>query len=139
MRGRKKKAEPERFVVARRPGDLSPTRTLRLETTDGEVEDLVLSAAELARLRQTMADVREARRFVIVSQVIRGYVMYYNVSDHGFVLNNPAAATLFLKREAAEAVAALLHDGVRVLRCQTRMAKGVRVPIVRTKPRRTSR
>lgn len=122
-------------MVARQRGDRSPTRTLKLQTTDGEVEELVISAAALVRLRQAMADFKETRRFVIVRRVIPGYLMYYNVSDHGFVLNNPAAGTLFLKRDAAEAVAALLHPGVRVLRCRTRVVKGVRVPIVRGKTR----
>jgi hypothetical protein len=140
MGARRETTVPERVVVPRRPGDLSPRRRLRLRTTDGGVEDLILTADELRRLRQTIADVRENRRFLIVSRLSRGHAFYYNVTDHGYAMNRPDHATLFLKRDQAQAVAALLSPGVRVVRYRTRVRNGVRVPVVpRTRRRRAPR
>lgn len=130
---------PEQFLVARRPGDRSPTRKLRLRTTDGEVEDLVLSADELRRLRQSIADARDNKRFAIVSHLTPSHTFYYNVTDHGYAMNRPDGATLFLKREQAQAVAALLRPGVRVVRYRTRLRNGVRVPIVPRTPHKGAR
>jgi hypothetical protein len=117
--GRQKR---EQFIVARRPGDKSPARRLRLRTSDGEVEDLVLSAEELRRLRQGSASVRETRRYLIVSRVTPGFAFL------GF--NRPEQATLFHQRKQAEAVAALLGFGIEVVRCRTQVRKGARVPLV---------
>jgi hypothetical protein len=125
--GRQKR---EQFIVARRPGDRSPARRLRLRTSDGEVEDLVLSAEELRRLRQGSASVRETRRYLIVSRVTPGFAFYYNVTDYGFGFNRPEQATLFHQRKQAEAVAALLGFGIEVVRCRTQVRKGARVPLV---------
>jgi len=125
--GRRK---PEQFIVARRPGDRSPARRLRLRTSDGEVEDLILSAKELRRLRQSIADARETRRYLIVSRMTPGFTFYYNVADHGFGFNRPEQAALFHQRKQAEAVAALLGSGIKVVRCRTQVRNGVRVPLV---------
>jgi hypothetical protein len=104
--GRQKR---EQFIVARRPGDRSPARRLRLRTSDGEVE---------------------TRRYLIVSRVTPGFAFYYNVTDYGFGFNRPEQATLFHQRKQAEAVAALLGFGIEVVRCRTQVRKGARVPLV---------
>jgi hypothetical protein len=95
-----------------------------------KLEDLVLSAEELRRLRQGSASVRETRRYLIVSRVTPGFAFYYNVTDHGFGFNRPEQATLFHQRKQAEAVAALLGFGIEVVRCRTQVRKGARVPLV---------
>jgi hypothetical protein len=97
------------------------------------VEDLVISAEELKRLKQSIAESRETRRYVIESSLMPGFTFYYNVSHHGYGLNDPEQATLFHQRQQALAVAALLREGVKVVRYQTRIKDGVRVPVI---PRR---
>ena len=104
---------------------------------DGEVEDLVMSAEELKRLKQSIAESRETRRYAIESRLMPGFTFYYNVSSHGYGLNDPGQATLFHQHKQALAVAALLREGVKVVRYQTRIKDGVRVPIV-PKPKRTA-
>jgi hypothetical protein len=132
------KATPETFVAARMPGDTSRPRKLRLRTADGEVEDLILSADALRRFRKTIANVREKRRYLVVRANVPGFTFYYNVTDHGYGLDQPQQATLFHQRDQAKSVAALLGPGVRVIRRKTRTRQGVLVPVLPSRRRTRS-
>ncbi len=84
-----------------------------------------------------MADARDPVRYLIVSDLGPRFKRYYNVSDHVYVMHEPAHGTLFKRRRAAVAVGKLLGPGKRILRCRTiRRADGVRVPVLRGAPRR---
>jgi len=102
---------------------------------DGEVEDLVMSASELKRLKRSIAEASETRRYVIESRLMPGFTFYYNVSNHGYGLNDPRRATLFHQRKHALAVAAILGKRLKVVRYETRIKDGVRLPII-PKPRK---
>ena len=137
MGGRSGRERPGGPEVARRPGDTSPRRQLRLRAMDAEVEDLVMSASELRRLKRSIAEASETRRYLIESRLMPGFTFYYNVSDHGYGLNDPGRATLFHQRKQALAVAAFLGKRMAVVRYETRIKDGVRVPII-PKPKKMS-
>ena len=120
----------EVFVTARRPRDASPYTRLRLRTSDGEVEDMMMTAEQLRRLKRSVAEARETRRYVIESSLGPGFTFFYNVTHHGYGLNEPSQATLFHQRDQALAVSRLLGKRVRVVRYQTKLKDGKREAIV---------
>jgi hypothetical protein len=127
---RLKPGKREAFVAARDPRDASPYRRLRLRTSDGEVEEMMMTAEQLRRLKRSVAEARETRRYVIESSLGPGFTFFYNVSHHGYGLNEPSQATLFHQRNQALAVSRLLGKRVRVVRYQTRLKDGIREAIV---------
>lgn len=79
-----------------------------------------------------MADLDDARRYLLVSQMTPRFALYYNVSDDVYVMNDPRGATLFKRRTAALAVKALLGASIRLLRCKSTRVNGVQVPVLDT-------
>jgi hypothetical protein len=77
-----------------------------------------------------MADLDDATRYLLVSQITPRFALYYNVSDDVYVMNDPRRATLFNRRKAALAVKALLRGSVRLLRCKSKLVNGVVVPVL---------
>lgn len=45
-------------------------------------------------------------------------VLYYNVSNDTFGMNDPSLGTLFKRRVAAIAIQSLLRTGIRVIKCR---------------------
>ncbi|HEX3528962.1 MAG TPA: hypothetical protein VH988_18035 [Thermoanaerobaculia bacterium] len=57
----------------------------------------------------------DPRRFVLASEFLPSFVLYYDVSDNVYVMNDLSAATVFKKKKAAKAIEALLGKGVRII------------------------
>jgi hypothetical protein len=91
---------------------------------------MMMTAEQLRRLKRSLADARETRRYVIESSLGLGFTFFYNVSHHGYGLNEPSQATLFHQRSQALAVARLLGKSVRVVRYQTKLKDGKREAVV---------
>lgn len=102
---------------------------------DREREDEELTAAQVRELRRRVGDLDNPTRYLLVSEMGRRFALYYNVSEDVYVMNDPRGATLFKRRSAALAVKALLGRGIHVVRCNSKRLNGVRVPVLRTKPR----
>ena len=130
MSNRLRPGEREVFVAARAPRDASPYNRLKLRTSDGEVEEMMMTAEQLRRLKRSVAEARETKRYVIESSLGPGFTFFYSVSHHAYGLNEPSQATLFHQRNQALAVSRLLGKRVRVVRYQTRLKDGKRVAIV---------
>lgn len=90
-----------------------------------------LSKARLRELRRSVRDVRNPVRFLIVSRLAPRFALYYSVTDDAYGMNDPSYATLFKRRPAALAICRQLSPGATVIRCLTRLRKGVRVPVVK--------
>jgi hypothetical protein len=86
----------------------------------------------MQELRRRMADLDDATRYLLVSQMGPRFALYYNVSDDVYVMNDPRGATLFKRRKAALAVKALLGESIRILRCKSKRVNGVDVPVLGT-------
>jgi len=108
--------------------------------TDPEFDPLddELTPAQIRELRRRLADLDDDTRYLLVSQMTPRFALYYNVADDVYVMNDPRGATLFKRRKAAVAVKALLGGSVRIVRCQSKRVKGVRIPILPT-PRKRRR
>ena len=71
---------------------------------------------------------------MIVSEFTRRFILYYNVSDDVWALNNPEGGTLFKRRRAAIAISRFLGDRVHVIRVSAKEGR-----IKRVSPYRASR
>lgn len=122
------KAAPTSAVLrARRPESASETRPNRItETTD----DLPLTRAQIRELERSVADIRDPVRYLLASQLTPRFVLYYDVSEDTYVMNDPSGATLFKRHKAAVAVKRLLGGGLRIIRCTTRQRNGQRIPLL---------
>ena len=88
------------------------------EPTAPQDEDWELSKAQIRELERRVRDMDDPRRFVLASEFLPTFVLYYDVSDNVYVMNDLSAATVFKKRKAAKAVKALLGKGVRIVECR---------------------
>ncbi len=97
-----------------------------------EDEDWELSKAQIRELERRVRDLDDPQRFVLASEFLPNFVLYYDVSNHVYVMNDLSAATVFKKRKAAVAIKALLGKGVRIVEClQLKSGKLKRVTPVR--------
>jgi hypothetical protein len=84
--------------------------------TDGETWEL--SKSQVRELRRRVRDLEDRTRYLLVSVFTPRMVLYYNVSNDTFGMNNPSLGTLFKRRTAAVAIQRLLRTGIQVIKCQ---------------------
>jgi hypothetical protein len=82
-----------------------------------EVEDWELSKAQIREIERRVRDMDDPQRFVLASEFLPSFVLYYDVSNNVYVMNDLSAASVFKKRKAAVAIKALLGKGVRIVEC----------------------
>ena len=80
-------------------------------------DDPPLTAAERRALARNLADTADRTRYLLVSATLPGFSLYYMLHDDVWSFDDPSAATLFKRREAARAICELLRPGVRVVPC----------------------
>lgn len=84
-----------------------------------------MTPSQVREIRARVKDFDDPMRFVIASQFLRKFVLYYNVSDDTYAMNNISTATLFKRKRAAETVRKLLGANTRLLK--VRLMKGGRI------------
>jgi hypothetical protein len=83
-------------------------RTSRPDRSDTDDEPI---SPKLAReLARQIKEIRDPTRYVIVSAFTRRFLLYYDVRDDSYPMNNLESATLFKRRSVAEAVMSVLGD-----------------------------
>ncbi len=82
-----------------------------------------LSPAVIKELKRRIRDSRDPIRYMLVSEFSRRFVLYYNVSDDVFAMNEPSGGTLFKQREATESVKKLLGSGISIVKYTTKGGK----------------
>jgi hypothetical protein len=80
-------------------------------------DDSDLSPAQVRELEKRIKDLDDRTRYLLVSILGPSFVLYYNVSEDTYGWNEPAHATLFKRRKAAQAIAQLLGDKDSVVQC----------------------
>lgn len=91
-------------------------RPLSDSEADGEVAPL--SRSQIRELDRRVKDSKDRMRYLLVSVMGSRFVLYYNVSQDAYGMNNPRYATLFKRRAAAEAIRAQLGGSVQLVRCR---------------------
>ena len=101
----------------KRPAKTKPVPPTVSEPAAPEDEDWELSKAQIREIERRVRDIDDPRRFVLASEFLPSFVLYYDVSNNVYVMNDLSAATVFKKRKAAVAIKALLGKGVRIVEC----------------------
>src|SRR5438094_8969449 len=70
------------------------------ELTDEDFEPL--SPAQIRELERRVRDSRDPIRYMLVSEFSRRFILYYNVSDDVYAMNDPAGGPLFKRLQTAE-------------------------------------
>lgn len=114
-------------MVAKRT---KPSRTARGTTRSAARR----TAADTPAQRPRAVDART--RWLLVSDFVPGFTLYYDVSEGMYAMNEPGRATLFRRREHAIAVQTFLGPKSVVVRCRVDV-RGVLV--IESLPRRYGR
>jgi hypothetical protein len=101
----------------KKPAKTKPVPPTVSEPAAPQDEDWELSKAQIREIERRVRDLDDPRRFVLASEFLPSFVLYYDVSNNVYVMNDLSAATVFKKRKAAVAIKALLGKGVRIVEC----------------------
>lgn len=124
----------------KKPAKAKPVPPTVSEPAAPEDEDWKLSKAQIREIERRVRDIDDPRRFVLASEFLPSFVLYYDVSNNVYVMNDLSAATVFKKRKAAVAIKALLGKGVRVVEClKLKSGKLKRVTPVRGRKKKPAR
>lgn len=77
-----------------------------------------LTRAQIRELNRRVRDSMDRKRYLLASALTMRHVLFYNVSDDVFAMDDPTRGTLFKRREAAMAVKALLTGRTQILQCR---------------------
>src|SRR2546427_12665635 len=93
-------------------------------TPSNAQEDLEpLSPAQIRELERRVRDSRDPIRYMLVSEFSRRFILYYNVSDDVYAMNDPAGGTLFKRLKTAESVKKFLGKGRSIVQCTPKGGK----------------
>lgn len=77
-----------------------------------------LTRSQIRQLQRQIRDLDDRARYLLASVFTKRLVLYYDVSQDTYAMNDPALGTLFKRRTAAEAIRRLLSRNVQILRCR---------------------
>jgi hypothetical protein len=86
--------------------------------TERDGDPWELSKSQVRELRRRVRDLHDRTRYLLVSVFTPRMVLYYNVSNDTFGMNDPSLGTLFKRRAAAIAIQRLLRTGIQVIQCR---------------------
>jgi hypothetical protein len=94
-----------------------------------------LTPAQIRELKRRLVDLKDRKRFLLVSAFTARTAFYYDVSQDTWGMNDPSLGTLFKRRATATAVQRLLRDGVQVVRCRVnRRGRIIKKSVPRVRP-----
>lgn len=110
------------------------------QIADEDVEPL--SPEQIRELKRRIRDSDDPVRYMLVSEFSRRFILYYNVSDDVYVMNDPSGGTLFKQLKAAQSVKKLLGKGTSIVKYTTERRKLKRLspyrPMWTSKPRKAA-
>ena len=93
-----------------------PPKLTKVEGTQSADDPPPLTPAQMRELKRRVLDLKDRRRFLLVSAFTARTAFHYDVSRSTWGMNDPSLGTLFKRRATATAVQRLLRDGVQVVR-----------------------
>jgi hypothetical protein len=81
-------------------------------------EPPALTKAQIRELDRRIRDSEDRTRYILASVLTERHALYYNVAEDTFGWKDPGFATLFKRREAAQAIQKLLKGQVQVAACR---------------------
>jgi hypothetical protein len=89
--------------------------TTRRATRESDLPPL--TAKERRELERRIRDADDPRRYLLVSATLPWFSLYYEIQEDAWLIDDPARATLFKRRAAAQAIRDLLKPSVFVVPC----------------------
>jgi hypothetical protein len=112
-----------------------PPNLSKVEGTQRADDVPPLTPAQIRELKRRLVDLKDRRRFLLVSAFTARTAFYYDVSRDTWGMNDPSLGTLFKRRATATAVQRLLRDGVQVVRCRVdRRDRLIKKSVPRVRP-----
>lgn len=99
-------------------GNPYSARLARLRDEGGSDDDPPLTRSQISELERRIRDSDDRTRYFLASVMTPRFVLYYNVSEDNYGMNDPDHATLFKRRTAAAAIQGLIGDGIKIARCR---------------------
>jgi hypothetical protein len=106
---------------SRRNKVMGNRKNLAPQIAEEDVEPL--SPAQMRELERRIRDSRDPIRYMLVSEFTRRFILYYNVSDDVYVMNDPSGGTLFKRLKTAQSVKRLLGKGTSIVKYSTDRGK----------------
>ncbi len=94
----------------------SKPHSLRSEAS--AVDPHPLTKSQIRELERRLRDADDRTRYLLVSSLAPSCTLYYDVSSDNYVMNEPARATLFKRRQGAVAIQNTLGARISVVRCR---------------------
>ena len=109
---------------ARRAKTNSPSSTSAGAVSKNSADDFEpLTRGQIKELERRIRDSRDPIRYMLVSEFTRRFILYYNVSDDVYAMNDPARGTLFKRLNAARSVKKLLGTETSIVKYTTARGK----------------
>jgi hypothetical protein len=99
-------SEPHPRKVRSKARMRSGTKDAEPQVTEEDVEPL--SRAQIRALQCRLRDSQDPTRYMLASEFSRRFILYYNVSDDVYAMNDPTGGTLFKRLKTAQAVRSCL-------------------------------
>lgn len=93
-----------------------------------------LPPGAIREIRRRIHDLDDPIRYVIVSAFTSRFLLYFDVTRDCFVMNDLSGGTLFKRRAHAAAVAAVMRDGMQIVKVKVGRRGSLKV-LSRIKPR----
>jgi hypothetical protein len=93
-----------------------PGRWGRIAPKENVDDDSQLSPGWIRELKRRVKESHDPVRYVLVSELSRKFILYYDVSTDTFAMNIPSRGTLFKRREVAESVKDHLGQGIALVK-----------------------
>jgi hypothetical protein len=115
------KAKRGQHVASSLPSGTSHNQKPTARINEEDVEPL--SPAHIRELDRRIRDSDDPIRYMLVSEFSRRFILYYNVSDDVYVMNNPAGGTLFKRLESAQSIKKQLGKRTAIVKYTTEGGK----------------
>jgi hypothetical protein len=113
---------PERGRTRRSNTKVNESNTKAMpDLNDNDFEPL--SPAQIRELERRVRDSRDPIRYMLVSEFSRRFILYYNVSDDVYAMNDPAGGTLFKRLKTAQSVKKFLGKSTSIVKFTTKRGK----------------
>jgi hypothetical protein len=91
----------------------------RARGRQAEPDDLPpLTTRQIQEIERRVRDSNDRTRYLLASVMTPRFILYYDLSDDSYIMNEPAHATLFKRRPAAAAIQNLLGSRIRIVKCR---------------------
>lgn len=81
-------------------------------------EDFPLSQSQIKELERRIRDSDDRTRYFLASVMTPRFILYYNVAEDNYGMNDPDHAILFKRRPAAAAIQSLIGNRIKIIRCR---------------------